>query len=343
MSKRSLIVLPDDSGQPFLDAILNARKSIRIKMFVFSDPGLLAEVIAAKGRGLDIRVMLNPARRSGQEENGDTRKALEQAGINVIDSNPHFGVTHEKSMVIDDETAYVKSLNWATKNLTVTRDYAIVTSHKHEVDEVIAGFEADWDRRDFKPGEEAHLIWCHGNGRDRIARLIDGAKHTIFMQNERYQDPVIIERLVRAATRGVKVHIMSLPPHNLKEGKLVEGVGGMRIMADVGISIHKLKELKLHGKMLLVDNARAIVGSINIAPGSFDDRRELAIEVHDEDIVARLHKIAKHDWERSHPIDLSDEGLFKELEKHKEGSSADLALEVDHEAKHDKHHKHHDD
>ncbi len=38
---RSIIVLPDDSGQPILDAIGLAAKSIRIKMFLFSDPSLL--------------------------------------------------------------------------------------------------------------------------------------------------------------------------------------------------------------------------------------------------------------------------------------------------------------
>jgi phosphatidylserine/phosphatidylglycerophosphate/cardiolipin synthase-like enzyme len=123
----------------------------------------------------------------------------------------------------------------------------------------------------------------------------------------------------------------------LKKEKLVEGVGGLRIMDDVGIKIHKLKHLKLHGKMLLADNVRAIVGSINLAPGSFDDRRELAIEVHDPEIVERLHQIARHDWENSHPLDLSDEGLFADLEDRQEGSSLSLALEVDEKAV--KHHK----
>ncbi len=291
MSNRSIIVLPDDTGKPIIDAINAAKKSLRIKMFVFSDPDLLAAVIAAKKRGIKVHVMLNPARRSGKEENAETRQALEKAGIDVKDSNPDFGITHEKSMVVDDETAFVKSLNWETKNLTVTRDYAIVTSHQHEVDEVIAGFEADWNRKLFEPGHDAHLIWCRGNGRERIARLIDGAKHTLFVENERYQDSVIIERLVRAATRGVKVHVLAKPPHSLKKEKLVEGVGGLRIMDDVGIKIHKLKHLKLHGKMLLADKARAIIGSINLAPGSFDDRRELAIEVHDEEIVERLGRL----------------------------------------------------
>jgi phosphatidylserine/phosphatidylglycerophosphate/cardiolipin synthase-like enzyme len=342
MSQRSIIVLPDDTGKPIIDAINAAKKSVRIKMFIFSDPDLIKAVIAAKGRGLKIQVMLNPARRSGEEENAETRKALEKAGIEVKDSNPEFGITHEKSLVLDDETAFVKSLNWETKNLTVTRDYAIVTSHKHEVDEVIAGFEADWHRKEFSPGEHAHLIWCRGNGRERIARLIDNAKHTLFVQNERYQDSVIIERLVRAAVRGVKVHIMARPPHSLKKEKLVEGVGGLRIMDDVGIKIHKLKGLKLHGKMLLADGVRAIIGSINLAPGSFDDRRELAIEVYDEDIVERLHKVAKHDWENSHPLDLSDEGLFADLEDRAEGSSEKLALDVDEKAvKHHKKNHHH--
>jgi hypothetical protein len=43
---------------------------------------------------------------------------------------------------------------------------------------------------------------------------------------------VIIERLVRAAERGVKLHVMARPPHTLKKDKLIEGVGGLRILHD---------------------------------------------------------------------------------------------------------------
>ncbi len=334
-SGRTIIILPDDTKKPIIDAIDAAKKSIKIKMFVFSDPDLINATIAAKKRGINVQVMLNPARRSGEEENADTRKQLEAAGIEVKDSNPAFGLTHEKSMVIDEEVAFIKSLNWATKNLTVTRDYAVTTNHKHEVDEVVAGFVADWDRTVFDPGEHAHMIWCTGNGRDRIARFIDEAKHSLFVQNERYQDSVIIERLVRAKMRGVKVHVMARPPHSLKKDKLVEAVGGLRIMDDVGIKIHTLRHLKLHGKMLIADGCRAIVGSINLAPGSFDDRRELAIEVHDEDIVERLHKIAQEDWGNSHPLDLTDEGLISDLEDKGDGGEESLALNI---KKKDKHH-----
>jgi len=337
MSERSLIILPDESAKPILDAINAAKKSLHIKMFVFSDPDLLKAVVAAHQRGVKVQVMLNAARRDGEDDNKEVRKALEHAGIEVKDSNPAFGITHEKSMVVDEATAFVKSLNWATKNLTETRDYAIVTTHPHGVHEILTCFDADWHRKEFKPGESAHMIWCPVNGRERIAQFIDDVKHTLFVQNERYQDSVIIERLVRAATRGVQVHVMARPPHALKKEKIVEGVGGMRIMDDVGIKIHKLKHLKLHGKMLLADGLRAIVGSINLAPGSFDDRRELAIEVRDDDIVDRLQQVAQHDWEHSHPLDLTDEGLFMDLDEHGHGGAEKLVLRMDDE--HAKKHK----
>ena len=321
---RTLIVLPDDSVQPILDAIDGATKSLRIKMFIFTDPSLLDAVIAAHRRGVNVRVMLNPKRRSGVSENDESRSKLEAAGIEVRDSNPVFDLTHEKSMVVDDKTAFVKSLNWQTKNLTGTRDYAIITRHAHEVEEVINGFEADWSRQDFA---SRHLIWCRGNGRERITQFINQAKHSLWLQNERYQDQMMIECLVRAKERGVKIHVMARPPHTLKKDKLIEGVGGLRILNDIGVKVRKLKKLKLHAKMLLADGERAIIGSINLAPGSFDSRRELAIEVDDKHIVDRLHQIVKRDWKNAHPLDLTDEGLLADLKKHGGKGLEELGLE----------------
>ena len=342
MSHRSLIVLPDDTGKQIIDAIDSARESILIKMFLFSDPGLINAVITAKNRDVKVRVMLNPTRHNGEPENELTRQRLLEAGIEVRDSNPEFTVTHEKSMVIDDRVAFIKSLNWEPKNFIETRDYAIITYHRHEIKEIAMCFEADWYRKNFNPGENLNLIWCSNNGRTRIAKFIDEAKHTLFVQNERFQDLVIIERLVHAASRGVKIHVMARPPHTLKEEKLIEGVGGLRIMDDVGIQIHKLKFLRLHGKMLLADGCRAIVGSINLSPGSFDHRRELAIEVHDAPVIERMKAIAHYDWKNSHTLDLSDQGLMEDLESYGNAGIEKLVLD-ENKAKgkvHSKSHKH---
>ena len=50
-------------------------------------------------------------------------------------------------------------------------------------------------------------------------------------------------------------------------------------------------------------------------------------------MVERLHQIAKHDWENSHPLDLSDEGLMADLAK-RGGAGADkLVLDVEEKKK----------
>ncbi|MDM0084938.1 phospholipase D-like domain-containing protein [Variovorax sp. J31P179] len=310
-----LIVLPDDTAKPILDAINGARTALNIRMFLFTDETLLAAVVAAKQRGVKVRVMLNPARRSGETENEASRQTLVAAGIEVRDSNPKFDLTHQKSMVVDNRVGFVESLNWEPKDLTETRDYAVITTHALETGEMEACFDADWAHADFTPHPDSRLIWCPDNGRPRVAAFIDGAKHSLWVQNERYQDTVIIERLVRAATRGVKIHILTKPPHSLKAEKLIEGVGGLRILQDVGAKVHTMKHLKLHAKMMLADGQRAIVGSINLAPGSFDGRRELAIETDDPATVLRLRETAERDWASSHKIDLSDAGLLHDLQK----------------------------
>jgi hypothetical protein len=50
MSHRFAIVLPDESARPILEAVTAARKSLRVKMFVFSDEAMLKAVIAAQLR-----------------------------------------------------------------------------------------------------------------------------------------------------------------------------------------------------------------------------------------------------------------------------------------------------
>ena len=143
---------------------------------------------------------------------------------------------------------------------------------------------------------------------------------------------MLFRSLVRARLRGVKVHVMTRPSHSLRAEKLVEGLGDLRIMQDVGIGIRKIRQFRLHAKMFLADHSRAVVGSINLTPGSFDKRRELAILVKDTRVVERLRGVAQRDWKNSRALDLSDRGVQLDLERHsKPGNSASedsLAMEA---------------
>lgn len=314
---RNLIVMPDDSIEPLLSAIGSAAKSLRVKMFSLSDPRLLDALLKAHKRKVKIRVLLNPARHSGELQNRGSRNALREGGIDVLNANPAFTVTHEKSMVVDESSAWVGSMNWDAENFESARDFAVLSTEPEEVAEVIDCFEADWSRQSFENRRSSTLIWCPG-GRDRIAAFIDQAKHSLFVQNERFQDAMIVEHLVRANLRGVKVRVLTRPSHSLRPEKLVEGLGDLRIMRDVGISIHRLKHQQLHSKVLLADKSRAVVGSINLSASSFDERRELAIEVTDSSVLNRLVEIVHADWQHSRELDLSDDAVLSDLKRHSE-------------------------
>ena len=322
----TLIVLPEDTARPVIDAINSASLSLRVKMFVLSEPSLLAALVAARRRGVTVRVLLNPLRRSGERENEASRRALARAHVEVKDANPAFDITHEKSMVVDEKIAFVGSFNWTPKNVAESRDYGLITSRDREVEEIAHCFDADWRRRAFTPAGDTPLVWAPNHGRERIAEFIDAAKDRLAVQNERFQDMMIIDCLLRAARRGVKVHVMAKAPHTLKHDKLVEGVGGLRILQDSGVKVHKLKGMALHAKMFVADGLAAVIGSMNLAPGSFDSRRELGIHTRDSAVVERLEKTAHRDWKHSVPLDLSDEGLLADLESRVRDAKELLAL-----------------
>ena len=49
-----------------------------------------------------------------------------------------------------------------------------------------------------------------------------------------------------------------------------------------------LKGMASHGRMMLVDDGRAVIGSISLAPASLNDRREVAVVIRDPENIGRL-------------------------------------------------------
>jgi cardiolipin synthase len=83
--------------------------------------------------------------------------------------------------------------------------------------------------------------------------------------------------------------------------------------------------------MLLADRSRAIIGSINLTPGSFEKRRELSIRLKEHDIVSRLWTVVREDWKNSRPLDLTDHGIVRDLKRHpgREGLSRIASVTTD--------------
>lgn len=319
MSKEThrLIIAPDDGIEPFQEAIRAAKKTLDIKMFQFTEQRLMNEIVAAHQRGVAVRIMLNPSRFTGEHDNDEAFAFFKKANIPVQDTNPKFPITHEKSMVIDHREAFIMSLNWAPKYFGNTRDYALVTTNTQEVNEIADCFDADWKRNDFESPTKSTLIWSVGKSRDEVIRFIRSAEESLYIQHEKYVDTPIIEALVQAkAKRNLTIHAMGLPIHSLRDFYRLEGIAGLRLLEDLDIHVRKLHGLHLHAKLMIADEKRALLSSFNFYPKCFNERRELGVLFEDEKLIETLVKIFKKDWENSKKIDLSDEGIEKDLRDH---------------------------
>jgi phosphatidylserine/phosphatidylglycerophosphate/cardiolipin synthase-like enzyme len=174
------------------------------------------------------------------------------------------------------------------------------------------------------------LIWSVGRSRQEVINFIDSAQKSLYIQHEKYVDTPVIEALVRAKMkRDVKVHATALPVHSLRDFYILEGVAGLRLLEDLGINVHKLHGIHLHAKLILADKQHALLSSFNIYPKCFNERRELGIRFSDPDLIKRLVKIFEADWESSKRMDLTDEGIKADQEKHAAKALAEIKAHED--------------
>jgi hypothetical protein len=301
-----LIVEPDDGLQPVLDFINSAQSSLLIKQFTFTEPSLVEATIARHRAGVEVRVMLNAQRSGGDRANDETYEQLHAEGIAVQWANPKFYVTHEKSIVVDRRSAMVATYNLMIKYFTLTRDYGIITHDPTQVTQIIDVFDADWDHRDHTPTVDGGLLWSNSNSRHQMARFIDRATVTLHVQHPKFVDAVILDRLVDAVERGVKLKVLCGGKHGISEWDILDTFSSLRTLRRFGAKVHKQKNLRVHAKLIIVDEREALVGSMNIDRSAFDSRRELGLTTDDDAIVGRLREIFEFDWATSRHYDPPD-------------------------------------
>lgn len=301
-----LIIQPDDGVAPVIEFIRSAKTSLALKQFTFTHPEIFDAIIAAHANGVAVRVMLNAKRSGGDRANDETFAALEKAGVAVQWSNPDFYVTHEKSMVADGTRAMVATYNLCEKYFTRTRDYGLVFENAAQAAQITECFDADWNRAAWSPSADTGLVWSNSGSRLAIARFIDSAKESLLVQHPKFVDAAVLDRIVDAASRGVKVRVLCGGRHGISECDILDTFASLRVMRRAGAKIHKQKKLRVHAKLLVVDSKRALLGSMNLDRSAFDLRRELGITIQEHDVVSKLMEIFHYDWEESHHYDAPD-------------------------------------
>jgi len=290
-----LVIEPDDGRAPIEQAIASAERSLDLVTYLLTDRQIVAALKAAHNRGVRVRVMLEQHPYGDGPGNDAVAQELQAADVTTGWTNPAFRLTHQKTLIIDDATALVMTLNLTASAFRRNRDLAAQVDDRAAVAEIRRVFEADWNREAVQP-TQPDLVWSPDNARAKLLALIRGARDTLAVYAEEMQDRELEDALGEAARRGVAVHVIT----SASQGGRDPNAPGRRRIARAGVEVRLLESPYVHAKALLADvgseGAVAFVGSENVSTSSLDQNRELGVLLRDGPRLQRLQAVFERDW-----------------------------------------------
>ncbi len=292
--------------QPFISAIDQAQTKIEMTMFRLSNDSVVDALIRAHKRGVKIRIILDGKGLSRPGNQADYRRLL-NAGILVKPSSTSFSISHAKSMVVDNKAAFITTVN-LNGFYANTRDYGVIVEDPGVIAEIDAVFAADWKSADsggiYTPRlTRPELVWSPINSLTKLTELVNGAKTSIMVTVETLSDPSFVTAIENASRRGIDVRII-LPMCSSEEHPTFNYPAIKRLLkADVKVRVMPSPPTPqrpfMHGKMLIVDDTYAYVGSVNFSINSFRYARELGIIFTNREGIQRLASSFAGDWVNS--------------------------------------------
>ena len=142
-----------DPARHILELVDGARSAIRIDIYGFTWPPLMDALIAAYGRGVDVRIVADHTQAEGTAEKPQLQRLVD-AGIGVlIGTSSRGAIDHSKYLVVDGTTVGFGSFNFSASALaqdntfTETNDGAMVTTfltNWQRVHDDAEGKHPDW-------------------------------------------------------------------------------------------------------------------------------------------------------------------------------------------------------
>ncbi len=273
-----LIIEPDAGRAPLFTAINDAKSSVNLSMYGFTDGSLLQSLLQAKQAGKSVRVLLEPHPYKIEDENKKAIQFLQHAQILLHWPSSQFRFLHQKTILLDQNNAIVMTFNLTHAAFKKERNFAILITDPSMVQEIQRVFDADWARNPVAV-QNPNLVWSPDNSRRKILSLIKKAKFSIKIYTQTLADYEIVGALADAAHSNVKVQILlsKLPKKQC-----------LNYLKRAGVEVHVSHENYIHAKAFIIDQKRAMVGSINLTKTSLDENRELSVITEDKKIIHQL-------------------------------------------------------
>src|SRR5262245_47710382 len=256
-----IVTKPEARRAAVLDTIGRARERIALSLFRCNDKAVFAELRAAVDRGVDVQVLVTSRAKGGKKKLRKLWRRLENTGATLYAYTDPVVKYHAKYLVADEGPALITSLNFTKKCFGQTCDALALTWDPAVVNGLYELMAADREGRPAPDGLPDRLIVGPERARRQFTGLIEGSRTSIQVIDAKVSDPGLIALLNARRAQGVNVTVHT--------DKLLCG-------------------LRSHGKMMLLDGERVVIGSLALAALSLDFRREVALVVSEPAAVVEI-------------------------------------------------------
>jgi phosphatidylserine/phosphatidylglycerophosphate/cardiolipin synthase-like enzyme len=280
-----LFVGPNGVESKIVGLIDAATTSVDLMMYQFNRYKIGNALIAAKDRGLKVRVLLD----GDQYTNDDVKADLLAAGVEVKDAPATFEHAHAKVLLLDGQQAVIFSGNYNSYSMSSERNYGVIDRSKDDVADAQAIFEADWSGAPMDISC-TRLIVTPENARERMMGLIDGAQQSLDLAIMYISDDEALDAIMGRAQAGVPVRVLLASP-----GWIEDNVQTAAQLESAGVQAKYLTDYELHAKLVVADGT-AFVGSVNLSWNALEANREIGVFVTETEPVTGIKDTFESDW-----------------------------------------------
>ena len=260
-----VVLDPADRRPTVLEAIESATERVALSMFRCRDFKIMDKLAQALSRKVQVELLLTRRAKGWEKDIRSLGMYLESMGAQVHRYAFSQVKYHAKYLIVDRKLALVASLNFTPKCFANTCDFLLVTEDPQIISGLSVLFEQDVQSpgMPLPEGLSRRLIVGPEAARERFRELIRSARKSICLVDHRVTDPEMVELLKARKADGLKIKIY--------------GKG-------------EIDGLRSHGKAMLIDENKAVLGSISLSPPSLGARREVAVIVEDRECIAQIQK-----------------------------------------------------
>jgi phosphatidylserine/phosphatidylglycerophosphate/cardiolipin synthase-like enzyme len=275
----------------------SAQTSLDVQMYLFTVRALADKIVAAKARGVAVRVILDP----DEAGNANVTPTLTSGGVTWKNASTVYTFSHAKYLLIDHTTAVIMSMNFNVDAMNNERNYGMVDKDPEDVADLQSIFEQDWALANgttpITPDLTCtRLIVSPTNSTARLLAFINSATQTLDVEVLYITDATVRNAIGAAKQRGVNVRVILEDPSDQSSN-----ADTTIYFKNLGIPVkYANNQFYLHAKLVIADGT-AFVGSQNFSPTALSRNREVGALVFEPAAEAVIAQQFESDWSVTTP------------------------------------------